>query len=551
VLRGKTPACKRLKAACQRHLDDLRNCKKKKIYFDEEKANYAIDFAPMLTLSSGEWDGQPFNLKPFQKFIVWCLFGWRRVSDDMRRFRRAFITMASGNGKSPFAAYLLLLCFGFDWPIEARAECYIVSTKQKQCRPVFNELRHFRAKDKTLRKLIRELKTNLSIPSTGSLVEMLGAEGTVDDGMVPHFVIVDEEHRFRDHHRDALSTIKSKMGKRRQPLLIIITTAGDERSEIWEQDYDMACKVVERGNRIDADDLFVFIAEIDDADNLFDERCWAKANPMLEHGVVKIEQLRDQVKLARVDPREKNDVLRFRMNRKVSSAVKVITSEMWATGDKPLPDLAGRQCHAGTDLGWKDDLAAVAYVFPLDPIEIGESLKRRIAVLVDTFIPLDGIRNLADEPWASWIADGWLIPTHGKITDVDTMYATIARRQEEFGIVTMALDPNNAREFGSRVQTDLGITAFWAGQTFGKFNEPTRELLSMLHEGRLLHGGNPLLAWAALNLVLKTDSRGYVFPDKKRAKEKIDPIVALILGLSEVLFQEQEFVPATGEVHAI
>jgi phage terminase large subunit-like protein len=551
VLRGKTPACKRLKAACQRHRDDLRNAKKKKIYFDEEKANDAIDFAPLLTLSTGEWNGKPLDLKPFQKFIVWSLFGWRRASDGMRRFRRAFITMASGNAKSPLAAYILLYCFAFDWPHEARAECYVVSTKQKQCRPVFDEICRFRAQDKHLRKLIRELKTNLSIPSTGSKIEMLGAEGTVDDGMIPHVAVIDEEHRFRDHHRESLDTIKRKMGKRRQPLLLIITTAGDETSEVWQQDYDMACKVVERGNRIEADDLFVAIWEIDEADDPFDARCWAKANPMLEFGVVKLEQLRDDVATAKIDPRQKNSVIRLRLNRKVTSTVRAITSEMWATGDQPLPDLAGMQCFGGFDWGFKDDLAAMAYVFALEPVDIGGTIKRRVAVMTDVWIPEDGNRNLAEEPWASWIRDGWLIPTHGKITDTATIYATIEKRQQQFGISTIAIDPNNAREFGSRIQTDHGIEAFWIGTGFNKMNEPTRELLAMLHEGRLVHGGNPLLAWTALNLVLETDSREYCRPAKKRCKEKIDPIVAVIYGVSELLFQEQAPVGSYYETHDV
>ena len=84
VLRGRTPACKRLKAACQRHLDDLRNAKKKKIYFDEEKANYAIDFAPLLTLSSGEWNGTTLYFETLPEIHRLVLFGWRCASDDMR-----------------------------------------------------------------------------------------------------------------------------------------------------------------------------------------------------------------------------------------------------------------------------------------------------------------------------------------------------------------------------------------------------------------------------------------------------------------------------------
>lgn len=544
VLRGKITAGKLVRAACQRHRDDLRNARRKQIYFDEAAANRAIDFARLLKHSAGEYAGQPFELVDFQKFITWCLFGWRRASDGMRRFRRAFVSLASGNGKSPFAAFVLTLCVFFDSPVEPRASGYVVSTKKSQARPVFEEIKAFCAQDPNLRKMLATLKDNINCPMTKSKIEILGSEGTVDDGLVPHCVVYDEIHRARDRHRGTLEMIQSKLGKRRQPLILTITTAGDDQSVLWSEQYELATKVVSRGNSIEADDLFVFIAELDDDAEIFDERAWTKANPMLAHGVVKLEQLRADVALAKIDPREKKRVMRLRMNRLVSSAVRPVTSEMWATGNLPLPELEGRTCHAGMDWGWKDDLTALVYCFPLDPVEIGGTSKRRVAVLADVWIPRDGARNLAEEPWASWIRDGHLRTTPGEITDTETVYQTISERQKQFSIATVAVDPNNAREFGERIQAEHGIDAFWFGQTCGKYNEPTRELLDMLHEGRLIHGGNPLLAWFALNLVLKSDYRDYMMPCKKHAKEKIDGAVALIMALSEVMFAEKDVGPS-------
>jgi len=166
------------------------------------------------------------------------------------------------------------------------------------------------------------------------------------------------------------------------------------------------------------------------------------------------------------------------------------------------------------------------------------------------WIPQDGARNLAEEPWASWIKDGWLTPTPGEITDTETVYKTIAARQEQFSIASVAVDPNNAREFGERIIAEHGAAAYWFGQVAGKYNEPLREFLDMLHEGRLIHGGNPVLAWFALNLVLKTDYRDYVMPAKKLAKDKIDGVCALVMGLSECMFAEQQPAP-TGRVYAV
>lgn len=550
VLTGKLVTGKLERAACQRHLDDLRNAKRKKIYFDEAQANRAIDLARLFKHSAGEYATKNFELMPHQKFIFWCLFGWRRASDGLRRFGRAFISLASGNGKSPLAALILTIITFFDWPPEPRAEGYILSTKRSQAGPVFDEIKAFRAADRHLQKMLVALSHNISCPTTGSKLEKLGSEGTVDDGLKPHCVVYDEIHRARERHRDALDMIKAKLGKRRQPLMLTITTAGDDNSVLWIEAYDIARKVVERGNSIEADDLFVFIAQIDDEDDPLDERNWSKANPMLAHGVVKLNQLRDAAALARLSPKEKSTFTRLRMNRRVSADTKPITSEMWATGNLPLPDLDGRTGYGGLDLGWKDDLAAICYTFALEPVEISGVAKRRVAIVCDAFIPEGCARNLAEEPWATWIADGFLTVTHGQVTDPEAIYESIERRRRQFAIASIAMDPNNARAVGIHIETTMGIKSFWHGQGFSKMNEPTRELIDATREGRIIHGGNPLLAWSMLNLMLQTDPRGYIRPAKNRAADKIDAAVAAVMAFNELLFTEQQSAPS-GRVFAV
>lgn len=539
VLSGRIVAGQLVRAACQRHVDDLKHGKKRGLRFDEEKANRAIDLARLFTHSSGEWDGRPFELEPFQKFIVWNLFGWLR-KDGLRRFRIAFLSFASGNGKTPFAAYLILLGMLFDDPPEPRAECYAVSTKESQARRVFDEVAAFRRKDSQLTEYIEQYKRSMYVPNTGATLSLIGAEGTVDDGLIPHIVVVDELHRFREHHRPTLGILKSKMGKRRQPLLVYITTAGDETSTVWIGEYNFARMVVERDNRVECDEEFVFIAEIDNADDPLDETVWAKGNPMLSAGVVKLADLHNKAARAKVDPTERNDFIRLRMNRRVTSRHKVITSEMWASGNAAVPDLAGLTAHGGLDMGQKDDLAALAYAFALDPIEVDGTKKRRMALVCRAWLPADGKRDLTSEPWSSWIDAGVLQITPGRVTDPEAIYAQIEQDRQSFGIATIAMDPNNCQAPGMHIQNTIGITSFWFGQVPGRYNEPVTELLSMLHEGRLIHGGNPLLAWCAMNLVLRQDHRGYRMPDKERSDEKIDAIVAGLMAISEVMFGEKK-----------
>lgn len=542
VLSGRRVAGRKEQQAVQRHRNDLKKAKKKGLYFDEAVASRSCDFFGLLKLTDGEWAGQPFVLKPFQRFIVWCLTGWRRASDGMRRFRRAWLSMARGNGKTPFLAALAILFFAFDSPVEPHAECYAAATTVQQCqRYFFGDLKKFIAANEGLQRLIEVHPNVLEVPRTGAKFEILSGDGGVADGARIHFVAVDEVHEYVGLRYEKLwDKIVTALGKRRQPMFVAITTAGDENSDLWEEQSDFASKVVDQTNQIEADDLFVFICEIDDGDDPFDEACWPKANPMLEHGVVKIDHLRSLRNEAKWNPTARNKLLRYHCNKLTTRATKLVPRELWAMGNKALPNLAGQQCRGGFDWGWKDDLAALALVFPLDTVNVAGETRRRYAALVEAWIPEGSHRDLTSEPWASWIKDGLLRVTAGDTTDTAAIYARLGELVELYGIASIAMDPNNCREFGSRAYGEFGIEAFWFGQTHSKYNEPTRELLTALRERRFLHGGNPLLAWAADNVVGSTDSREYVKPEKKRSKDKIDPFCAVVMALSENLFAETE-----------
>lgn len=546
VLNGRRVAGRLEIAAVKRHQADLKHARKRGLRFDEKLASQACDFFPLLKHTDGEWADQPFELKPFQRFIVWCLFGWVRISDGMRRFRQAFIQLGRGNGKSPFAAALLLLVWAFDSPIEQRAEAYTAATKMDQARIVFDQSKLYVQQCPGLRQLIGVFKAALTVPHTNSTLRILGQDSKNTDGLRPHVVCLDELHAWQERHRDLWGKITTAMGKRRQPLLLIITTAGDDESELWEEKYDLCCQIVDPDSPVDADDWFVFIAEIDDEDNPFDENCWPKANPMLCEGVVKIDHLRNMAALAKHDPVIKKEFIRYHLDKRVTAATKLFSRELWAGGGDELPNLAGRECHAGFDWGWKDDLAALALVFPLETVAVGGNdtegpiFKSTYAAIVQAWIPRETPRDLTAEPWASWIRDGYLTVTAGNTTDTAAIYAYVREVNSLYAIKTIAMDPNNCREFGSRVQPEFGIEPFWFGQNHGKYNEPTRELIAALNEGRFCHGDNPLLAWCAGNVIGSTDSRDYVKPEKKRSKDKIDPMCALIMGLSECLFAERE-----------
>lgn len=531
MLSGRRIAGKLERAAVARHVRDLKHAKRRGLYFDEEVATRSCRFFGLIKNTDGEWAGKPFDLKPIQRFIVWSLTGWRRLKDGTRRYRRAFISMARGNGKTYFMALLTVLLWAFDVPMEPRAEAYACATAKEQAHQVYDDVAALIEANPNLKELIKVWATRMTIPRTGGKFMALSGTGKAADGKRPHLVILDELHAFREEHRALWDKLTTAMGKRRQPLFAIITTAGDDESELWEEQYDLAVSIVDPDVDFELDDWFVFICEIDEGDDPFDEANWPKANPLLHDGVIKIDELRSLAKIAKWNPVEKNNFLRYRCNTKVTSLAKLISSELWARGRGALPELAGMSCHGGYDGGWKDDLAALSLVFPLEG--------RRFALISQCFIPGTTKRNLAAEPWATWIRDGWLTVTPGESTDMTAVYHQVEVWQELYGIRSWAMDPNNCREFGSRMVSD-GFNSFWFGQNHGKYNEPTRELVAALRERRIIHGDNPLLGWAMQNVIASTDSRGYIKPEKKRSKDKIDPACATIMALSECLFAEVE-----------
>lgn len=545
VRSGKIVAGRLLIAAVNRHVRDLARAAKRgaRYWFDQAAADRAINFIQCLKHSTGEFAGLPFLLEPWQKFIVSALFGWKRKCDGMRRFREAFISVARGNGKSPLAAALLLLLLCADDPAEPRAEIKIAATERGKktanggAMIVFNECARQVEHSPALKKRCAILNQAIVYNPTEGTISPLGKEAVSKDGFNLHAYIADELHEWQKQHQGVWDKLETAMGKRRQPLAISITTAGSDRSELWRRKYNEACKVV--SGVYEDDQLFVAIFQVDTeadggpADDPFDKSApktvWPKANPNL--GIsVKADHLERMTRKAKHDPDARHNLLRYHLNVMVRSRLKIVDVSQWqACADEPLPDLSRRPCHGGIDLGWRDDLASFYLVFPL--------ADNRYATLGWNWICEETPhRDLSRQPWATWIDQGKLIVTPGEVFDPEAILAKVKQVKKLYRLQTVALDPNNARALEVQLVNDQGVEVYAYGQTAKKFNEPLRTLLDEVKEQRFLHGGDPLLAWAMSNMVVRKDVAGLMMPDKANSDEKIDPAVALLMGFSECLY---------------
>lgn len=510
-------------------------------FFSRKTAMAACNFFPMLKHSDGEYAGLPFELYPWQVFIVWNLFGWRMRETGYRRFRTAFISVGRGNGKTPFGAALMLLILAFDVPHEERAEVYTAAVKRDQAALSFDAARRFVERSGfTKRGFAKSLKTAIDIPRFSSKMLPLSSDAKSADGLNVHGLLLDELHAWTEHQREYREKLRTALGKRRQPLEVVITTAGTEASSLWKEEYAVCRKVVERNNDYEIDSKFVAIYEIDDEDDELDPAVWPKANPMLEFGVVKESHLRDLAKMAEVDPSKKSELRRYHANKLTMSFNKTFHPSVWDRGNEPIPWGELKDGHCAVDMGWRDDLAALGYVFPLDWVEIEGKSKRRWAVFCDAFCPTGTKRPLNREPFSTWVRAGRLIVTESDWTDTAPMYKAIEKRHEDYTLHTVAFDPNNCREFATNVQNEIGIECYPFQQSHQKYNEPLREFKIAVSEGRIIHGGDALLRWAALNCVEEEDSKGHRMPAKNRSADKIDPFVAVIMAFSEALFAERQ-----------
>ncbi len=523
-----------VKCAVRRHVDDLKNAGERGFYFDEKIAQEAVDFFPDLCRhSKGEWAGRPMTLEPWQKFIVAMIFGWRRKADGMRRFLDAFIEIARKNGKSTLCASLGLLLLTCDFPVEQGAEVYATATKKDQAKIIFNESRRMVQQSPDLREYCKVHVNSISLDLTNSFYQPLGSDSDGTDGLNPHAVIMDEIHAWQERHREFYEKLTSGGGSRRQPLSISITTAGNDKSEIWKERHGYAERValsVESGAVMD-DRFFAFVACIDKDDDPFDESNWIKANPNL--GVsVSADYLRNQATRAKNDPTQLNSFKRYHMNVMVSSSEKAIEADLWAACGGELSNLINRECYAGVDIGTRDDFASVSLVFPFD--EEGE---KRWEVLSWSFIHAESKRDLTLFPFSKWIDEGSLIVTPGKSTDIATIQAKILELAKIYEIRSVAFDPNNARQLSQELENE-GLPVFPFQQSAKKYNEPLTSYLNAIAEKTLRHDGDGLLAWQASNLVVKSNSQKQWMPDKSSSDEKIDAQVATIMAFSECLFHD-------------
>lgn len=555
VIDGKIVACKWVRLACERHVHDLKHAQERGFVFDAEAAEYVLHFIGLLRHSKGKWGrgkGELIRLEPWQQFIIWVAFGWRRdnsarwiettaegqVQDThgMRRFRIIYEEVARKNGKSTKAAGLgLYLAFADGEP---GAEVYSAATKRDQARIVHKEAIRMVRKNQGLKKHIDIVKDNLSLELTASKYEPLGADSDSTDGLNVHGFIADELHAWKN--RDMWDVLETATGSREQPMGIAITTAGVDRRSVCFEKNDYSRKVLEgwKDGSFEDDTWFAIIFTLDDGDDWRDEKVWIKANPNL--GVSKYyEDMRMKAKRAGQSAAVLNNFLRRELNVWVQGVVKWMPMDDWRACNGSVSALEfekrlkGMTCYGGLDLSSTSDITAFVMAF-LDEDE-NVFVLGRFWVPEDTLEVIPHYRSSDDAKHIQqWVKEGYIEATPGNVIDYDFIFEQIEKDADAYKIDQIAFDRWGAARV-VQVLENKGMKMVQFGQGFASMSPPMKELERLVLSKKIVQGGNPVLTWMADNLVARVDPAGNVKPDKEKSSEKIDGIVALIMALDLAL----------------
>lgn len=529
VVSGEIPAGKYVKAACQRHLDDLdwQDDEAFKFRFDEKAANRACGFIELMPHTKGKWAAEKKTLKmePWQVFFVACIFGWMRRKDNTRRFRRALLLVPRKNGKSALAAAIGLYMLVADG--EHGAEVYSGATSEKQAWEVFRPARLMALKRPDMCK-------HYGIGVNASNLHVLGNEsrfepiiGKPGDGASPSCAIVDEYH---EHATDAMfDTMETGMGAREQPLMLVITTAGDN---IAGPCYDMqqeAQKMLD-GSKVD-DVTFALIYGIDADDDWTDPAVLRKANPNFGVSVSEdflLERQRDALN----SPRKAGVFKTKHLNIWVQSRAAYFNVQRFmecGNADLKIKDFAGQECIIGVDLAEKRDLTAIEAVF-----RHGEGFARFGRI----YAPAETVELPENEHFRAWRDQGLLIETDGAVTDDRQIRDDILDWAEQFSVREVAFDPLHSRQMAIWLMED-GISCVDFANRPTLMNEPMREMDRLVSDRRLFHSGDLPFAWMLSNVVNRSRTGDIHSPAKERAENKIDGPVAFMMALGRWLLDEQ------------
>lgn len=534
VVSGKRLAGKSEYLACKRHLDDMKR-KNFGYIFDVAEAEKHISLANELVIMEGSGEKTKLVTRGFQNFIIGNLTGWRHKRSKKLRYREAYVQMARQNGKSFLAGTMCNDRATFSGYRMGRIFC--TATKQDQANIVWDEVKKFLLADPELAELYKITNHSRTITSkvTGTYIKAIGRDTKSADGFRSILAIVDEYHA---HQTDQMYKLMLD-GQIRvdSALTLAITTAGFNLSGPCYRQYEYAKTVL--AGTVEQDSLFVYIAEMDEDDDIWDPHNWAKANPL---NLWLDDTHTDSAMLARmaekaISAKEKQgeDLINFltkSLDRWVTYAGgRLIDLNAWkicACSDN-LEAVRGKGCYIGFDLSSGGDLTSIALLFPLED--------DKLYIHSHSFMPelrLEEHEKTDKAPYRNWVKRGLLTLTSGMYgikTDYKYIITYLDDLIAKYELVPLACgyDAHNAGAFLADLTEILPCDLIEVKQSARALNDPTVDFQLSVEAGQVRYDKrDQLLSWAISHAQIDKNSFGEIKVDKKTQTERIDPVYALL-----------------------
>ena len=491
-------------------------------------ADRAVAFINSLKHTKGVWYGKNFELLPWQDKIVRDLFGTLKPN-GYRQYNTAYVEIPKKQGKSELAAAVALYLTCGDG--EYGAEVYGCAADRQQASIVFDVAVEMINQCPALKKRCKILASQKRIVylPLKSFYQVLSAESYTKHGLNVHGVIFDELHA--QPNRSLYDVMLTGSGDaRKQPLYFLITTAGTDRNSICWEVHQKAEDIL-KGKKIDKS-FYPVIYGLEDKADWTDEKNWYKANPSLDI-TVDVDKLRQAFNSAKENPAEENLFRQLRLNQWVKQSIRWMPMDKWnlCSFNVDKERLKGRKCYGGLDLSSTTDITAFVLVFP------PEDEDGKYEILPFFWLPEEtlDLRARRDHvPYDIWEKQGLIMTTEGNVVHYGFIEKFIENLGTIYNIKEIAYDRWGAVQMVQNLE-GMGFTIVPFGQGYKDMSPASKELMKLVLEKKIAHGGNEVLAWMIDNIHVKTDPAGNIKPDKEKSTEKIDGAVALIMALDRAL----------------
>ncbi len=475
--------------------------------------------------------GKPVKLRPFQKKIIRGIYNTPT--------RRCIVSVGRKNAKTALSAFLLLLHIAGP---EARpnSELYSTALSREQAAIIYSLAAKIVRSSPTLYGFItcRDTRKELFCEELGTLYQALSAEASTAFGLSPVFTVHDELGQVRGPRHSLYEALETATGAQENPLSVIISTQAPTDSDLLsiliddalaeQKRYADVQRVKDRlAGKAVPPKTKVFLWTADRKADPFSKRTIKSANPAFGDFQNAAETL-DMAESARRMPSREAEYRNYVLNQRVQAHNPFVTETVWE--ENAGAPKYGDVWYGGLDLSETNDLTALIMVAP----------RRGVHHVECTFwLPEEGIEERARRdrvPYDVWAKQGFLNLTPGRSVEYSYVAQHIDRVMQERSVRQIAFDRYNMRHLRPWL-LEIGIpeplideTFVDFGQGFVSMSPALRNLESLLLNGRIRHGGHPVLRMCSTNAVVKRDEAGNRKLDKNKSHGRIDGMVALAMA---------------------